>query len=116
MTTGQVTTRREPDFPKEEKGVVLEKDVVGVSSLLAFVGRPKSSSKIHEDDAQGDGSPEEGSDGEEKEDEEERASDTSNLAFTIASAMTIICGKRFDLQDTRWDIPKGFPEMLLMVT
>jgi len=97
-----VTTNREPDFPYDEKGVVLEKDVVGVSSLLALVGFPKSSSKIHEEDAQGDGSlSEEDRDDEENDEEEERASTTRDPMFGIANSSTAIGEKRMDLDATR---------------
>ena len=57
---------------------MLVKLVVSVSSLLALVGFPKSSSRSQDEEAQGDGSPElEDREDEEKEDEEERASETS---------------------------------------
>jgi hypothetical protein len=89
-----VTTNREPDSPYEEKGVVFEKAVVGVSSLFAFDGRPKSSSNTHDEDAQGDGSLSldgiDDDDEEENDDEEERASENNVPAFSIANDSTII--------------------------
>lgn len=89
-----MTTNREPDAPYEEKGVVFEKAVVGVSSLFAFDGRPKSSSNTQDEEAQGDGSSSDGIDDddeeEENEDEEEKASENNDPAFSIANDSTII--------------------------
>lgn len=88
-----MTTNLEPDAPYEENGVLLENVVVGVSSLLAFDGRPKSSCNIQDEDAQGDGSSDDGIEDEyddEEEGEVEKASETNNPELSIAMNSTII--------------------------
>jgi len=68
---------------------VLAKEVVGVSSVLASVGRPKSSCSNHEEDAQGDDSGASSEEDEEEDgvtdcgEEEEKPSERRILASMI---------------------------------
>jgi hypothetical protein len=82
---------------------VFAKAVVGFSSLLAFDGRPKSSCKTQDEDAQGDGSSDGIDDDEEEENEEEedKASKKIGWAFSIAKRNTIIGAVTIDLDTGR---------------
>mmetsp|Transcript_10155 Transcript_10155/g.24658 ORF Transcript_10155/g.24658 Transcript_10155/m.24658 type:complete len:170 (-) Transcript_10155:257-766(-) len=94
-TTGHATTNLDPEAPYDVNGLVFEKEVVGFSSSLAFDGRPKSSCSTHDEDAQGDGSSDDGiddddDDEEEKEDEGESAPDNRDLVLEKASTNSAI--------------------------
>ena len=61
----------------------MENEVVGFSSLFAFDGWPKSSCKTHDEDAQGDGSSDDGIDDDEEEGKDDRGDNASEKVDSV---------------------------------